>query len=398
MFNQNNIILSTLFLIQFILYSCSNEPSKESEIANNKEKGISLINSIIQITGQDFNQGTSSTGFVTGEAVMKIIPSESELQVIVKYRYLMPSGIQEATERGHLENFVITDDGVNNTKVIRADWINQDAGSGTFVLKSYSEDDPKTIIAQINAKGGGNWYHNTRVELTDEEYDKFLKAVSVNEESLIDNNNSKNDLSDVKNTVSSITIGTQNWMTQDLSVTQFNNGDIIQEARYAKEWEKLCKDKTPCYFKLKGGKLLYNGYAVMDSRGIAPNGYKIPSVNDFELLFKFLGGGNASDGKATKSLIDYNFTMDGMDMEEIVVKGTNLSKFKATLGGFLYPQGNGEANSTCNFWWTNTSTQAVNSNEKEFYVMDIGYCSNDIGGGKFSYGLDYGFSVRCIKK
>jgi hypothetical protein len=39
-----------------------------------------------------------------------------------------------------------------------------------------------------------------------------------------------------------------------------------------------------------------------------------------------------------------------------------------------------------------------NSNEKEFYVMDIGYCSNDIGGGKFSYGLDYGFSVRCIKK
>jgi uncharacterized protein (TIGR02145 family) len=367
--NQINMQKSLFQILPFLLIlslSCG-ESEEVSNFKKNEEKGISLVNSVIQITGQDFNQGSSS-------------------------------GIKEATERGHLENFVITDDGVNNTKVIRADWINQDAGSGTFVLKSYSEDDPKTIIAQINAKGGGNWYHNTRVELTDEEYDKFLKAVSVNEESLVDNNNSKNDLSDVKNTVSSITIGTQNWMTQDLSVTQLNNGDIIQEARYAKEWEKLCKDKTPCYFKLKGGKLLYNGYAVMDSRGIAPNGYKIPSVNDFELLFKFLGGGNASDGKATKSLIDYNFTMDGMDMEEIVVKGTNLSKFKATLGGFLYPQGNGEANSTCNFWWTNTSTQAVNSNEKEFYVMDIGYCSNDIGGGKFSYGLDYGFSVRCIKK
>jgi hypothetical protein len=189
MFNQNNIILSILFLIQFILYSCSNEPSKESEIANNKEKGISLINSIIQITGQDFNKGSSSSGFVKGEAVMKIIPSETEVQVIVKYRYLMSSGIQEATERGHLENFVITDDGVNNTKVIRADWINQDAGNGTFVLKSYNEDEPKTIIAQINAKGDGNWYHSTWVELTDEEYDKFLKAVSVNEESLVDLNN-----------------------------------------------------------------------------------------------------------------------------------------------------------------------------------------------------------------
>jgi uncharacterized protein (TIGR02145 family) len=392
-----NFFFKPLILSQLFLFSCSNEPSKDSEIANNKEDGISLVNSIIQITGQDFNEGSSSSGFVKGEAVMKIIPSESEIKVIVKYRYLMSSGIQEATERGHLENFVITDDGVNNTRIIRADWINQDAGNGTFVLKSYSEDDPKTIIAQINAKGDGNWYHSTRVELTDEEYDKFLKAVSVNEESLVDKNNSINDLSNVKNTISSIAIGTQNWMTEDLSVTQFNNGDIIHEARYAKEWEKLCKDKIPCYYKLKGGKLLYNGYAVADSRGIAPNGYKIPSVNDFEKLFKSLGGGNASDGKATKSLIDYNFTMDVMDMEEIAVKGTNLSKFKATLGGFLYPQGNGEANNTCNFWWTNTSSQAVNSNEKEFFSMDIGYCSNDIGGGKFAYGLDYGFSVRCIK-
>ena len=168
--------------------SCG-ESEEVSNFKKNEEKGISLINSIIQITGQDFNKGSSSSGFVKGEAVMKIIPSESDVQVIVKYRYLMPSGIKEATERGHLENFVITDDGVNNTKVIRADWINQDAGSGTFVLKSYSEDDPKTIIAQINAKGGGNWYHSTRVELTDEEYDKFLKAVSVNEESLVDLNN-----------------------------------------------------------------------------------------------------------------------------------------------------------------------------------------------------------------
>jgi hypothetical protein len=191
--------------------SCG-ESEEVSNFKKNEEKGISLINSIIQITGQDFNKGSSSSGFVKGEAVMKIIPSESDVQVIVKYRYLMSSGIQEATERGHLENFVITDDGVNNTKVIRADWINQDAGNGTFVLKSYNEDEPKTIIAQINAKGDGNWYHSTWVELTDEEYDKFLKAVSVNEE---------------------------NRMSEDLSVTQLNKEDIIPEASYAKEWEKL---------------------------------------------------------------------------------------------------------------------------------------------------------------
>lgn len=141
---------------------------------------MELINSIIGITGTDFNRGTSVTGMVKGEAVMGIIPDQYKIKVIVKYRYLMSSGIEEAQEEGILENFRITSDGPNNTKVIYADWNNQDAyaGDGTFTFRLYSEEEPQTIIAKIDSKNGGNWYHSTWIELANDDYKKILTICS----------------------------------------------------------------------------------------------------------------------------------------------------------------------------------------------------------------------------
>ena len=42
------------------------------------------------------------------------------------------------------------------------------------------------------------------------------------------------------------------------------------------------------YTELKYGKL-YNGYAILDSRGLAPEGYNIPSVQDYELILTSAG-------------------------------------------------------------------------------------------------------------
>ncbi len=140
-----------------------------------------LLNSIIGITGADFNQGTSVTGMVKGEAVMAIIPDKFKVKVIVKYRYLTSSGIEEAQEEGILENFRITSDGPNNTKVIYADWNNQDAyaGDGIFTFRLYSEEEPQTIIAQIDSKNGGNWYHSAWIELSNDEYKKVIENTSL---------------------------------------------------------------------------------------------------------------------------------------------------------------------------------------------------------------------------
>lgn len=83
---------------------------------------------------------------------------------------------------------------------------------------------------------------------------------------------------------SEVRIGSQVWTTTNLNVVTFRNGDTIPEAKSEKDWETAGYNKQPawCYnennagYGVKYGKL-YNWYAVNDPRGLAPNGWHIPS-------------------------------------------------------------------------------------------------------------------------
>lgn len=84
--------------------------------------------------------------------------------------------------------------------------------------------------------------------------------------------------------IKSIKIGNQTWMTENLNVDNFQNGDIIPEAKTTEEWEQAGKRQQPvwCYYDydINNGKKygkLYNWYAVNDPRGLAPKGWHIPS-------------------------------------------------------------------------------------------------------------------------
>lgn len=96
-----------------------------------------------------------------------------------------------------------------------------------------------------------------------------------------------------------VLIGNQNWMSRNLDVPQFRNGDLITEAKTWKEWEKGNENKTPmyCYYDFdpendsKYGKF-YNWFAVSDSRLLAPEGYYIPTDNDWVILAEFIGEEN----------------------------------------------------------------------------------------------------------
>ena len=75
-----------------------------------------------------------------------------------------------------------------------------------------------------------------------------------------------------------VVIGSQTWTTINLNVTHFRNGDIIPEAKTEMDWLLANENKQPawCYYqnKTKFGKKfgkLYNGFALIDERGIAPD-------------------------------------------------------------------------------------------------------------------------------
>jgi uncharacterized protein (TIGR02145 family) len=91
------------------------------------------------------------------------------------------------------------------------------------------------------------------------------------------------------------TIGNQVWLCDNLNRSRFNNGDTIHEAKSSKEWGEAIRLKQPawCYYdndSLNGvltGKL-YNWYAVVDPRGLAPTGWHIPSSDEWDELSEYL--------------------------------------------------------------------------------------------------------------
>ncbi|MGD1006866.1 MAG: fibrobacter succinogenes major paralogous domain-containing protein, partial [Ignavibacteriaceae bacterium] len=85
-----------------------------------------------------------------------------------------------------------------------------------------------------------------------------------------------------------VKIGEQTWMLGNLNVDHYRNGDAIPEVEDPAQWGNL-KTGAWCYYRndpgndKKYGKL-YNWYAVNDPRGLAPEGWHIPTQAEFKTL------------------------------------------------------------------------------------------------------------------
>ena len=103
------------------------------------------------------------------------------------------------------------------------------------------------------------------------------------------------DVTDVEgNKYKTVKIGTQIWMAENLKVKKFRNGDYVSGKKY-ETFKQSKRNRTPKWFNygdneessIENG-LLYNFYAVEDKRGLAPEGWRIPTVEDWNKLEKFL--------------------------------------------------------------------------------------------------------------
>ena len=133
-----------------------------------------------------------------------------------------------------------------------------------------------------------------------------------------------------------VTIGNQVWMTKNLDVSTFRNGDPIPEAKTEEEWYLAGENGEPAwsYYENdpangeKYGKL-YNWYAVNDPRGLAPVGYHVPSDSEWTDLIAFLGGEDLAGSKMKTPLGWDDNSPETNDPWE----GTNESGFSALPGG-----------------------------------------------------------------
>ena len=196
----------------------------------------------------------------------------------------------------------------------------------------------------------------------------------------------------------SVKIGNQIWMTINLSVDRFRNGDPIQQVKSYDEWWEAIKNKKPawCYFNFdtlvnnhKTGKF-YNYYAVIDERSIAPRGFHIPTEKDWQELVSFVGKNNGFKLSSTKNW-DEKCRADNETGFSAIPSGGfyggEQSYWWGGIKGFM-----GYLSEENAQWWSTTILGEYNVATIELRCNEI--ITHDNLSPSYS---DEGFTVRCVK-
>jgi uncharacterized protein (TIGR02145 family) len=184
-----------------------------------------------------------------------------------------------------------------------------------------------------------------------------------------------------------VKVGDQEWMTTNLDVSRFRNGDPIPHAKTQQEWETAGKERRPawCYYEndeengKQSGKL-YNWYAVADPRGLAPVGWRIPNNEDWSQLADRFGGLRRA-GRMLKATAGWGASGNG----------TNESGFAGLPGGIRTHQGEFIDGGVYGFWWS-----TAEFNESYAYYRYL-YCRSGKLFRYVNYFKSSGFSVRCLR-
>lgn len=86
------------------------------------------------------------------------------------------------------------------------------------------------------------------------------------------------------NDYTTVQIGYQLWMAENLKVTRFNDGSSISHS--TGEWSYNYNTEV---YDTNDGNYYYSSGVATDSRGVCPEGWHIPSDNEFKELELFLG-------------------------------------------------------------------------------------------------------------
>lgn len=183
-----------------------------------------------------------------------------------------------------------------------------------------------------------------------------------------------------------IVIGTQQWQAKNLDVAFYRNGDPIPHVTDPAAWAGLTTGAW-CYYNndpIQGNKYgkIYNWYAVNDPRGLAPQGWHIPSDAEWTTLATTLGGESVAGGKMKEAgTVNWGAPNTGAD---------NSSGFAGLPGGTRYTNGSFDVVGLYGFWWSSTELSTTSA-----WIRYVTY-----GSGSFNRandGKQDGFSVRCLR-
>jgi uncharacterized protein (TIGR02145 family) len=185
-----------------------------------------------------------------------------------------------------------------------------------------------------------------------------------------------------------VTIGSQKWMAGNLKVTRYNDGTPIPMVTGATEWNQT-EDPAYCWYDNNEDNkhpygAIYNWFAASQPN-ICPEGWHVPSDEEWTTLTTYLGGEAEAGGKL-KEMGTIHWTQPNTG-------ATNETGFTALPGGWRFNNDGlfKELNDTGR-WWTSTG--------HEIYGSAAWYRQMKFNGRNvFRHNLlkGHGYCIRCMK-
>jgi len=406
------IYLSSCITTETILYghltgtvkdNTSNEPIQDANVelisGIQSTSTDSLGNyQISNIDPDDHAVNASADGYISNESFVIIREARVNSRDFLLERSGIPGIFADSLEFGFETDsltFNLSNTGnkqMNYAFVPSASWISIDPASGFLDVS-----DSVLVNVSIDRTGRGN--------STIEEYIQIYTLNGNDKLDLFVNRVMDMD----SNFYRVVRIGDQIWMAENLNVgTRIDlnppyatDGDIIDEFLFEMVHngiiDKGCYENQEYNCSQYGG--LYQWHEAMQwyggpdepgpmgpTQGVCPDGWHMPTVNDWETLHQNLGGDDSAAIKMTEGSI--NCTNDD--------PSANSSGFSALLGGYLIISNNWVEMGMTTYLWSDNKGATVLAD-----IYFIGCNEDDETHSLRSYtnfaGAAAGIPVRCIK-
>ena len=191
------------------------------------------------------------------------------------------------------------------------------------------------------------------------------------------------------NTYTSIVLGNQEWMVENLRTTKYSNGNAIADGTGV---GNICSGNTPVKYWFNymdasttwpTGKL-YTWWVASDTRNVCPTGWHVPNDTAWSELATYLGGTNTAGGQMKKvGAITTSYWLSPN------TGATNASGWTGMGGGVRSCTGSFSDMYYTGYWWSST-----------FYTTVANYKDLSYNGNFLNYNSgnkDQAMSIRCIK-
>lgn len=201
------------------------------------------------------------------------------------------------------------------------------------------------------------------------------------------------------NTYSTIVIGAQIWMAENLRVSKYNDNTAIQNVTDNYTWKYLtsgawCYNDNTINNNAIYGKL-YNWYAVNTGK-LCPKGWHIPNDEEWNELGNYLYTNFGSNvGIQMKSVGNSTDNTGLWTKYDESKEGTNESGFSGLPGGYRYDEGF-YAIGNGGYWWSATEYGTGTNYAKYRSLLYNNSDLNGITSDSYSPKIN-GISCRCIK-